>query len=391
MDCPVCFEATDAPHALPCGHLLCLACLRRLHSRATIRCPACRRLHRTNPKRCWRVYLPAPSKKRAPDDDPLPRSENEPDEIAIINRGTGRMRGSHHRAASSSSSSVPLFADSHELGDENAQQEEEDRQCAIRMQAEEDEEDRRWLAALAEDEEDDEDDEDSGGAAEGVAAPAANPVSVTTEASGVNGAPAGHGSHLLLSAQADTDQCQAREDDMARRDCLALLAEARRTQFQQMVKLRAAAEHARWVSTQAAPAVAPPAEKTERSLTGAVSSWLRGVLADPGGAQSALAEEQIAQSVALAEPSVRTVPLSPGVPAPLTAFTIQIPSGVRRHIVVELTSTVRHVMQRIQDYEGVPVEQQRLVWGGRPLEEKRCLREYGVPEGGIITMVTRTR
>lgn len=58
MDCPSCWESTDAPRALPCGHLLCLDCLQLLQNGDFILCSACGQTHHTRAENCLRVYLP---------------------------------------------------------------------------------------------------------------------------------------------------------------------------------------------------------------------------------------------------------------------------------------------------------------------------------------------
>ncbi|KAJ8366457.1 hypothetical protein AAFF_G00353760 [Aldrovandia affinis] len=49
LTCPVCLDVFSEPHLLPCGHNLCLGCVRALRRRAErgrFRCPECRQSHR---------------------------------------------------------------------------------------------------------------------------------------------------------------------------------------------------------------------------------------------------------------------------------------------------------------------------------------------------------
>ena len=55
------------------------------------------------------------------------------------------------------------------------------------------------------------------------------------------------------------------------------------------------------------------------------------------------------------------------------------------------SDTVLDVMDKIQEKKGIPPGQQRLIYGGKQLEEDRTLLDYGISDGDIIHLVLRLR
>ena len=66
-------------------------------------------------------------------------------------------------------------------------------------------------------------------------------------------------------------------------------------------------------------------------------------------------------------------------------------TGKEVELDVEVSDTIVRIKERMEEKEGIPPVQQRLIFGGKQMHDEKTAKDYNIEGGSVIHMVLALR
>jgi len=66
-------------------------------------------------------------------------------------------------------------------------------------------------------------------------------------------------------------------------------------------------------------------------------------------------------------------------------------TGKEIEIDIDADDKIERVKERVEEKEGIPPQQQRLIFGGRQMADEKTVREYNIEAGSVLHLVLALR
>ena len=63
-------------------------------------------------------------------------------------------------------------------------------------------------------------------------------------------------------------------------------------------------------------------------------------------------------------------------------------TGKEIEIDIELTDTVERIKERVEEKEGIPPVQQRLIFAGKQMNDEKTAKDYNIEGGSVLHLVS---